>query len=169
MTWLSKLLGFVPKEEREGIVFTHKNPAWEVSGFKDFSSFLRCLAKLFPSDAIIYLEGVSIAPEVQEFLNSKMAINQSKVMMGTIWPRPKIFHMQMAQDHLESLASLAERQAVPEICDHIHVYKNGAVLLEGYDIFDKCIYITHEISEAQIKLFCDALSCTYKEFIPEGV
>ncbi len=167
MGWLSRLLGYVSKQERSGISLSHHETWWEVSGFS-FPSFLKCLSKLFSDDAVLYLEGTSVARDVREFLEVKKIEHPSKVVKGTIWPRPQIFHIRLTPENVSGLAALAEKHATLEICDHLHVYRDNTVLLEGYDILDCCVSLSGELSESQVKAFCAELQCKYEKVTPDG-
>ena len=84
--------------------------------------------------------------------------------MGTIWPRPECFHMQITRDNLEGLAEIAERHATPEVAVHLHVYKGSKVLLEWYDaFFDDPFYVSKDISEEKLREFCNTLGTKYEE------
>lgn len=165
MSWLSKILGYVPKKERAGISLNCHEPWWEVSGFEDFSAFLRSLEELFQSDAVLYLEGTCIAKDVQEFLKAKEAEKKSKVAIGTLWPRPLVFHIPLNHENISGLAVLAEKHALPEICTHLHVYRGNAILLEGHDIFDRFVALSSGLPEAQVQAWCAKLKCTYKKAV----
>ncbi len=164
MSWLSKLFNYVPAEEREGISLG-KEPCWEVSCAKDFPSFLRALSDLVPSDSILYIEGGSPHDEIKLYLESRKAMQIAKVAMGTIWPRPKIFHMLINLENLEGLAQLAERHAEIEIAVHLHIYKDNKVLLQWYDAFFDPFYISKEIPEDKVNNFCSQLGIKYKEVV----
>ncbi|MBI3318139.1 MAG: hypothetical protein HYZ90_03205 [Candidatus Omnitrophica bacterium] len=167
MSWLSRLLGYVPQEERAGISLDHSSGCWEISGFQDLPSLLRGIRTLFPNEAVLYLEGTSIAADVEEFIKRRQVGNPSKVEMSVIWPRPSVFHMSMSHDNVSELIALAEKRAIPEICDHLHVYQDGVVLLEGPDILDCCVSLSLKFSEEQIKAFCAELHCRYERIRPQ--
>ena len=89
--------------------------------------------------------------------------------MGTIWPRPACFHVTATSDNLVGLAGLAERHADPELADHVHVHKDGRVLIEWHDAFfwGLPIFMSKEIPEENVRRFCEALSVGY-ETVAEG-
>ncbi len=163
MNWLSKIFNYVPKEKSSGISLDRKTPYWVIKGFRDFPIFIRSLSNLFPKDSVLYLEGSSIADDVQEFLEMRKSKETTKVAIGTIWPRPKAFHMKLTDENISGLATLAENHAGPEICDHLHVYKNNNVLLEAHDVGDQCISLNGQLSEDQIKALCTKLGSEYKK------
>jgi len=168
MGLIGKLFNTVPEKEREGITLDFRSPQWKVSSPKIFSSFLRALAELIPPNAIVYIEGGSPRKELQAFLEEKSVHEVSHVAMGTIWPRPKMFHVPATSENLFELADISEHYAEPEVAIHFHVYKNNQVLLQWYDAFADPIYVSKEISEDKIKAFCEKLELQY-ETDTEGV
>lgn len=115
--------------EREGISLG-QDVLWEVSSGKDLPSFLRGLIDLVPSESILYLEGGTPTKEIELYLEERRANKITKVALGTIWPRPKCFHIPISSENIEGLAKLTEKIAVPEAAIHLHVYKEDKVLLD---------------------------------------
>ena len=132
MSWLSKILGYVPVKERAGIMLA-PSAAWEVPAPRDVARFLRAVTSLAPPGSVLYLEGGSPSEEVRAYLEERVPAKTTKVAVGTIWPRPKIFHMSITPGNLAGLAELAERHALPELAVHIHVYKDSDVVLQWHD------------------------------------
>jgi len=169
MSWLSKLLGYVPAEERKGISLGQV-PHWKVGYVKDFPAFLRALVDLVPSGSILYIEGGGNPPkEIISYLEERAARKTSKVAMGTIWPRPRCDHMQITKENLEGLANLAEMHAELKPAVHLHVYKDNKVLLQWYDaFFDDPFYVSKEIPEKRLIEFCDRLGTKYEKDIEDA-
>ena len=163
MRWLSRLLRYVPAEEREGIAL--RPPAWEAScpRQQDLASFLRALDDLVPPGSVLYLEGGDPTPEIRSYLEERTADQTTRVALGTIWPRPQCFHMRATRDNLDGLAELAERHATPEIAVHLHVYKGDTVLLEWPDAFADPFRVSKEIPEDKVREFCARLGIKYEE------
>jgi len=162
MSWLSRILGYVSAEERRGISL--KPPFWKAGPVRDLTIFLRALIHFVPSGSILYLEGGTPTKEILAFLENHTAEKTQKLALGTIWPIPKIFHVPITQENLESLAKLTEKRATPEAAIHLHVYKGDKILLEWYDaFFDYPFYITKEIPEEKVKDFCDKLNTKYED------
>src|SRR5688572_19016273 len=91
---------------------------WVIKGLSEFEAFFRNLDRLLPnSGAVVYLEGVSIAPEVHEFLKQHSVEAWHQVVRGTIWPKPSIFHVPATPAVFNGLADLASRHAYPVIAD----------------------------------------------------
>jgi hypothetical protein len=162
MGWISKIFGVVPENEREGLSKID-HPYWTVSKPNDFPAFLRVLPDIMPDGSILYLESSHTAPDVQTYLHTRQAVTTCKIAGATIWPRPEYFHIPITPENVAGLAELSEHYAVPEICDHLHVYKDGRMLLQWYDAPVDPLALSREISEKELKFLCDSLGCKYKE------
>ena len=161
-SWLAKLFRWVPPEEREGIELDLSVPHWRIAVPKDFSAFFRALVHLVPEGAIAYLEDGSPPRELESFLNEKSVSEVSHVAMGTIWPRPRMFHVPATSENLLGLADLAEHCAEPEVAIHFHVYKEDRVLLQWFDAFIDPMYVSAEIPEEKVREFCVRLGIEYQ-------
>lgn len=170
MGWLSKLRSLLAKiklprwpskVELDGIVLDDE-VCWAIDGrsVRDFGVFFRSLGILFPQGGTLYFEG-GPAPEVKEFFLSSPAPETAKVARGTIWPKPCTHHIPLTQANLDQLADLEDRHALPEICDHFHVYREAEMLLMGHDFGSDPIYVSTKVDETRVKEFCLAVGCEY--------
>ena len=158
---LARLLNFVPRKELEGLSLG-RDAYWQITGKVDLPSLLRAMTKLVPEGAILYLEDGTPPPDVKAFLETNSVPEVTHLAMGTIWPRPRIFHLPATQKNLTRLAELAEKCASPEVAIHLHVYQSNRVLLEWYDaFFDDPMYLSRDIPEDNVKEFCCELSLHY--------
>lgn len=66
---------------------------WVVSGICQPDPFFRNLSLLLGSDAILYFEGSSVAPDVAAFYESCRAQNPVAVIRDTVFPVPDSFHV----------------------------------------------------------------------------
>ena len=162
MKWLSKVFNYVPAEERKGIALDLGAPQWMVSSPKEFPGFLRALVDFVPAGSIAYLEGGSPPGELEAFLNQQSVPEVSHVEGGTIWPRPRIFHIPATAENLLGLAEIAEHCAEPEVAIHFHVYRDNHVILQWFDAFLDPMYISKEIAEDKVREFCARLSVEYE-------
>ena len=137
-------------------------PHWELSSPKDFSSFLRGLLVLFKDDAILYLEGGRPPEELKSFFDDHCLSEKTRIPHGTIWPRPKVFHLPITIENIDKLSELSDSCAEPQVAVHAHVYKNNKLLLQWYDAFADPMFISNEIKEHQINAFAEALQVNYK-------
>jgi hypothetical protein len=90
---------------------------------------LRAIDDAFPKEAILYVEGTSIAPPITEFLRARQATVMPTVEPSTVFPEPSVFHLPLRGTNLEELRALAEHQAEAEVADHLVVYLGREVLL----------------------------------------
>ena len=159
---LARLFNAVPKKELRGVCLG-KDAYWEVSATNDLPSLLRALPKLVPKEAILYLEDGSPMKKLRKFLDEHCVPEVTHLAMGTIWPRPLVFHLPATSENLSGLAVFAEKCIAFEVAVHLHVYKPGKVLLEWYDAFCKDpMYLSRDIEEENVRAFCKELSLKYK-------
>lgn len=160
MKWIYKLFNAVPPDKQKGISL--KNPKWEVSSLRDMPAFLRALIGIIPENSILYLEGGSPDREIKSYLEERKTNTQTKVALGTIWPRPICYHIPFTTENVNGFAEIMERHATPEGAIHLHIYKNDKVILEWHDaFFDDPMYISEDVNEEKIKQFCEKLSLKY--------
>ena len=159
--WLSRLFGCVPAAEREGVEL--QGPCWELSGPRDASAFFRALADLVPPGSILFIEVVYRAADIRAYLSERSAARTTRVAMGTIWPRPAVFHMEITPENLEGLASLADQHAEPELADHLHVYHGDAVVVQWYDAFSAPLFVSKDTPEEKVREFCVRLGISCRE------
>ena len=162
MGWLAKLFGIVPREERAGIQLDTTQGYWELLGPKTFSELLRALDGWLPEGAILYFEGGSPDQEIERFMAAHAIPERAHLAMGTLWPRPKVFHVPATPATLTKLAELMEHHAEPEPAIHFHVYRNDSVLLEWYDAFCDPMCINGNLAEEQIRALADRLGTEYR-------
>ena len=155
--WLAKIFNWPSKADLDGICL-QKSTFWEVSPPRDAAAFARNLPELLPEGSIICIEGTSIAADVVQFLETRQAATSTKVARGTIWPRPRVFHLPATPENVAVLASLFDAHAAPEICDHFHVYLKDKVYLEWHDAFlDDPLLLSTDLPENVVGEFALAL------------
>lgn len=165
---LAKLFNATPCEQLKGVSLG-KNAHWEVSPSRDFPLLLEALPKILPPGSILYLEGGTPPKEIEAFLHSHCAPEETHLAMGTIWPKPQAFHLPATAENLAKLANLAEQGPAMQIAVHLHVFHQGKVLLEWYDAFWKDpLYLSEVVVEDRLKDFCSSLSLAYKK-LPSAI
>ena len=158
---VARLLNSVPAEEMRGIQL--QGPFWEVEGNRlDYAEFFRRLPDLVSDEAILFLEGGAHSAELTRFLERHAVPPRAKVARGTVWPRESVFHVPTRASVLVELADLAEQCAGPEICAHLHVYRDEQVLLEWHDAFSDPFFISRHIPEVRVRDFCGRLNVMFK-------
>ena len=140
---------------------------WVVSGLSEFEPFFRDLSRLLPdSGAAIYLEGVSMAPDVRKFLEQHSIAAWHEVVRGTFWPKPLTYHLPASPEILGDLADLASRHAHSEIADHCHVYTRDGMILQWYDAGDPgCpLNVGASVPEDRLREFCALTGANYDTY-----
>ena len=163
MGWFSKFFKAVPREEMAGICLDRSRPYWEIPGPETFVEIFRALQRWPYRDSILYFEGGSPDQEITNFMKAHAIPEQAHVTMGTIWPRPKIFHVPANESTLTMLATIMERHAEPELAVHFHIYQGARVLLEWYDAFSLPILLSGDIPEEEIKSFAEIVGKKYQK------
>jgi len=160
---INKIFHPLSDEEMAGITLD-MSACWEVAkGRKDCQICFRELPKLFPPGSTLCIEGTSIADDVKSYLDSHRVEQITKVHLGTIWPRPSVYHVPCDEQTLSGLMKLANNHAEPELADHLYVYKNQEVLFTWNDAFSDPIYISKKVPEDKVKTFCTAVKSTYQD------
>lgn len=159
MGWMDNLLdSFVA--DKKGLSFG-KAPVWKVSCCKDLPMFLKALNELLPPGSVLYLEGGPALTDMQPFFEARMPEQTADIAPGTTWPRPQNFHMKANMENLYGLAKLTARTNPLAFAWHLHVYKDGQLLLQWYDAFMEPLFISKDIAEDKIKGFCETLGLQY--------
>jgi hypothetical protein len=102
----------------------------------DFYVLLRAIDEAMPTDAVLCLQGTTVAPDVREFLEQRQAADRPAIKPNSLWPKPRFFHLPLTGTNLAELRSLADQHAEPEVTDHLVVYRENQVLLWAHDAGD---------------------------------
>jgi hypothetical protein len=162
MNFITKILNVVPRIEREGIAMKSDEPTWKLKKVNRITSFFQALSSFVPDGSMLYLEGGTHPRKLLLFLEKVSIPEQLHIEMGTIWPRPKTFHVPATCEILYELANLSEGLVPQEVAVHIHVYHNGKVILQWYDAFMDNLYISKNIPEDKVASFCNIISSQYE-------
>lgn len=165
MGWLSRLFKPVPNDEMEGIRLNTKETHWEIEGPKTFEEMFNALNGWISENAFLYFEGGSPDAEIDRFITTHSVPESSHVARGTIWPRPKIFHVPATSIILTELSRIMKHHAEPELAIHFHVYCNDSALLEWHDAFSQPMLLSGAIPEEKIKAFANKLGKKFKKIV----
>jgi hypothetical protein len=161
MSVASRVLGFAPKAEREGICLDDAKP-WCVTPSSDVQRFVRALSVLAPEGAVAYFEGTG-DPRVAAFLGRFAVEPVVHMAVATVWPRPDFYHLPITSDLMEALARFLDESEVGFLCTHAHVYRDGAVLLQWHDAFGTApMHLSRMISEDVVRTFAKAIGGTVR-------
>ncbi|MFH1748842.1 MAG: hypothetical protein ABIG44_17550 [Planctomycetota bacterium] len=160
--WLRKIINCSSAEELRGASISEA-PFWEVTAPKDHAGFVRVLSGFLPDSSVLYLEGGSPSHQITDWLETRVIEPSLKIALGTIWPRPKAFHVPATAENVLGLAELFEHHATPEIAIHFHAYRAEEVLLQWHDaFFSDPLLLSPTIPEKQVAAFCARCGCAYK-------
>jgi hypothetical protein len=134
---------------------------WRLTGVSDHSAFFRNLPALLPADAVLVLEGGLQPADLRAFIQRNEVPTAMKIAAGTVWPRSTVHHISATATILKELADLTEDRAAPEVCDHLHAYRDGEVLLEWYDAFSEALCVSTRVPQDRLDQFCTALGVEY--------
>jgi hypothetical protein len=160
MGWMSRLFRSMSRQEMDGIRLLR--PYCTISPPSNPSRFLGALDILAPQGAHLFLEGGSHPSHLRDYLEAHDQHVTPRPALGTLWPRHKWFILSVERAVLSDLARLTATLPYPEICDHLHVFREDQVLLEGHDAFTQEFLLSEAIAANQIEAFCAAAGCTYQ-------
>ena len=103
--------------------------------------------RLLPHSATVFIEGTTIAPEVQAFLEAHRREPGRDDLSGVVWPRSEQFHLQHSDALVDGIRELASRHAVPELVDHLVVYEGDDIFLAAYDAGDDPVTISRALPD----------------------
>ncbi|MFZ1748189.1 MAG: hypothetical protein WBO24_03100 [Nitrospirales bacterium] len=169
MGWLTRLFKSVPNDQMEGIRLNTRETYWEVEGPKTFAEMFNALKGWISEDAVLYIEGGTPDAEIDRFIATHSVSGTLHIARGTIWPRPKIFHVPATRLVLTELSKIMKHHAEPELAVHFHVYRKDLVLLEWHDAFSQPMLMSDAIPEETVKVFANKIGKNFKKFVALGV
>ena len=168
MGLLAKIFGAVPRKEMSGIHLDTTRPFWEVSGETDFPSVLTVLPDLLPEESFLYFEGGSPSGALLEFLQGQEVPERAHIAYGTIWPKPRVFHLPATPQTMRRLTDMMRSCSYAELAIHFHVYRDQSVLLEWHDAFTQPMLLSGELPEQKVRIFAERLCMSYKKGVEPG-
>ncbi len=142
--------------------------AWVLSGGvdpergRDLIGLLRCAVELFGSNSVLYLEGTAMSPAVKALLPTRQIRATSLLPRASTWPRPEAFHVPLRIDVVDELAARVADQAPGALCDHLHIYRGKALLLQGFEAGWEPLLVSFSLPESRIADFCDRMGYSYE-------
>jgi hypothetical protein len=131
---------------------------WRVSGLRNATAFFRAIPQLLPEATIMFLEG-SPALEILAVLANHSAQAEYGAPTGTLWSWPlrdQRFTVRASSLLFAQLADASAHHAEPEICSHLHFYRNGEPLAQWFDAFDDAFLVSKVIPRARLEEFTRA-------------
>jgi hypothetical protein len=103
---------------------------------RHLDTLLEALDVGMPKEAVVYVEGTSFSEDVCSALSAlpQVPVEQRRTdLQGTLSPEPTCFHLRVDTGVLRVLRDLETRHALPEVCDHLAVYRGEEILALAHD------------------------------------
>ena len=136
---------------------------WVIHAVREPCPFFRALPILLPPGAVLYMEGVLIAPYVAGFYERNAAANPVAVARDCISPIPDVFHVSFSAQVISSLCELADERPESDLFDHIKAYHDESLLFTYHDAFAGELRVSGRLPESAIREFCAAVGATYTQ------
>lgn len=137
-------------------------PRWELDGATDFPRLFHALVDFLPPAATLYFEDGSPSGDLRRFLDANALPERGQIDGGTIWLKPRCYHIPATKRNLTELAKLSESCAEPELAIHFLVYADGRILIDWHDAFDDPIWLLGDIARGEVEGLAEALSMSCK-------
>ena len=124
---------------------TGEIPLLDLGQVRRLDTLLEALEVGMPMDAVVYIEGTSLAADVRAALGALPSIPQGQRradLRGTLLPVPETFHVPVRSGVLGILRELEQRHASPEVCTHLAVYRRDEILALAHDAADASLLVS---------------------------
>jgi hypothetical protein len=133
---------------------------WKVSGVRTAAEFFRALPLLVPDATHMFLEG-SPDPDIEVLLADTAADEGDYAApAGTYWSWPRKnrrFSVRVSAELFVRLSKVAAHHAEPEICDHIHFYRDRNALVQWFDAFSDPLLVSKLVPRERVERFASAV------------
>jgi hypothetical protein len=137
-------------------LYLMETECWRMAGLRDAEAFFRAVAQLLPEATHMLLEGAP-APDIAALLAPHAEHGEYRAPAGTWWSWPQRNQRLVLKASPALFAQLAEaavRHAEPEICDHLHFYRDAEPLAQWFDAFDDPLFVSKGIPRERVEQFC---------------
>ena len=133
---------------------------WELeAGGVEPELFFRALPEHFPDATTLFIEGTANASEVLALLGEHAEAGEFLPGANTIWPESKKLRCRFSAPLAKALAEASRTLSVPEVCDHVFLYRGDDYLLYWHDAFDGSAGLAPDLSSDHVDAFARALGC----------
>jgi hypothetical protein len=135
---------------------------WRISGLTDAAAFFAAVVQLLPEATHMFLEG-SPDPDIVALLSKHAEDVEYGAPTGTLWswPREKRFVVRPSASLFDELSAAAAHHAEPEICSHLHFYRDDEPLAQWFDAFAVPLFVSKTIPRARVEQFARAAGGTF--------
>ena len=124
--------------------------AKQLGRVEHFDLFLEDVREVAPSGSILAIEGRPTS-DVRGWLEHVRIEPDVRIAPGTVWPKDEFFHIPATPENLDQLLEFTLNHAVPEICDHVVLYRDQQALLWLHDAGDGYVYGHPDLGEPQLQ------------------
>jgi hypothetical protein len=104
----------------------------------------------------MFLEGAPV-PDIVALIEPSAEQTEYGAPVGTIWSWPRRnqrFTLRASPALFARLSEAAAHHAEPEICSHLHLYREGDPLLHWFDAFDCPVLVSKVVPRERVERFC---------------
>jgi hypothetical protein len=130
---------------------------WRISGLTDAEAFFRAVMQMLPEATHMFLEG-SPDPDIVALLSKHAEDVEYVAPTGTLWswPRENRFVVRPSAALFDKLSAAAAHLAEPEICSHLHFYRDVEPLAQWFDAFVDPLFVSTSIPREKVEQFARA-------------
>jgi hypothetical protein len=136
-----------------------ESECWTVSGVRTADDFFRAVPLLVPDATHVFLEG-SPDPDIEALLADWADDVDYAAPAGTIWSWPhanRRFSVRASRELFVRLSEAASGHAEPEICSHIHFYREQEALVQWFDAFSDPMLVSKAVARERVERFASAV------------
>jgi hypothetical protein len=133
-----------------------ESECWRIARLNNAAKFFRAASQLLAGATHVYLEG-SPAPQIVALISRHIDPTPYRAPAGTFWSWPRgsqRFALKASPTMLDELADASTRHAEPEICSHLHFYRDAEPLAHWFDAFDDPLLVSKTIPRELVEHFC---------------
>ena len=139
--------------------------SWKVSGVRTAEKFFRAVSLLVPDATHMFLEG-SPDPDIEALLKDEADAADYAAPVGTIWSWPgknRRYSVRASPDLFVRLSEAASHHAEPEICDHLHFYRDQEALVQWFDAFSDPLLVSKSVARERVERFASFVGGTVSD------
>jgi hypothetical protein len=141
------------------LAILEESDCWRVSGVRTAEEFFRAVLLLVPDAPHMFLEG-SPDPDIEVLLAEAAEEAEYAAPVGTYWSWPqknRRYSVRVSAALFVRLSELAAHHAEPEICDHLHFYRDRNALVQWFDAFSDPLLVSKLVPRERVEQFASAV------------
>src|SRR5262245_8694233 len=136
-----------------------ESQCWKVSGVKKAEDFFRAVSLLVPEATHMFLEG-SPHPQIEALLAAAADAGDYAAPVGTIWSWPQKaqrFSVRASPELFARLSEASSDHAEPEMCCHVHLYRDQDALVQWFDAFSDPLLVSKSVARDRVERFASTV------------